>query len=274
MCSDLAASGFRMRTGPRPARDVRLISLCPSTTETLIAIGADSALVGVTQYCTRPARVTSRLPKAGGTKNPSLEKIRALSPDLVFMNSEENRAADIEEISREFSVDVTCPRSVEEIPGLLRHFGNLTGCQRAAGDFACEVEERVFLARSQSWPPFRFCYAVWKEPLMLAGPRTYISSLLSLVGGENVLPDTATADYPHLEPGELGALHPEVAVLPDEPYRFQEGDKRLFLESVPGVEVFLVSGADFCWHGVRTIEGIDVSLRLARDLLTRRPKRG
>src|SRR5674476_98509 len=90
-------------------------------------MGLADALRGVTRYCTHPKEALAGIPRVGGTKDPDLEAIRALRPDLVFCNSEENRGEDIELLGREFRVDVSHPRTVAEIPALLRHFGRLTG---------------------------------------------------------------------------------------------------------------------------------------------------
>ena len=113
---------------------MRIVSLCPSITESLVAIGLRDALRGVTRYCIHPKVTLAGIPRVGGTKNPDLEAIRALMPDLVFCNSEENRAEDIDLLKREFPVDVTHPRTVGEIPALVRHFGAMTGRVRAASE--------------------------------------------------------------------------------------------------------------------------------------------
>jgi len=77
-----------------PASPRRIVSLVPSLTETLVVLGVGDALVKVTRYCTEPAAGVATLPKVGGTKNPDLAAIRALAPDLVIMNAEENHRED------------------------------------------------------------------------------------------------------------------------------------------------------------------------------------
>ena len=87
------ASGVALAL-PHPPR--RIVSLIPSTTETLCALGLADALVGITAYCREPAAVTRTKTRVGGEKDPDLDKIKALAPDLVVANVEENVAAHVE----------------------------------------------------------------------------------------------------------------------------------------------------------------------------------
>ena len=78
----------------------RIVSLCPSITETLVDMGLSDRIVGVTRFCIHPAEVVADLPKVGGTKDPDVEAILAAKPDLVFMNAEENRKEDHDRLAR------------------------------------------------------------------------------------------------------------------------------------------------------------------------------
>ena len=122
---------------------MRVVTRCPSITETLVELRLGDALVGRTRYCIHPKDALAGIPRVGGTKNPDLTAIRALKPDLVFCNSEENRKEDIALLKKEFAVDVTHPRTVEEIPALLRHFGKLTGREGDSEKISMKVEEKV-----------------------------------------------------------------------------------------------------------------------------------
>ena len=95
----------------------RIVSLCPSITETLVAIGGYSRLVGVTRSCVRPKGMLWKVPRIGGTKNPDLPRILDLRPDLVFANEEENRIEDVRALEAEgIAVDVTFPKRVADVP--------------------------------------------------------------------------------------------------------------------------------------------------------------
>jgi len=226
-------------------------------------MGLADALRGVTRYCIHPKEALAGIPRVGGTKNPDLEAIRAAKPDLVFCNGEENRAEDIDLLKREFPVDVTHPRTVAEIPALLRHFGRLTGREEESEKISLKVEEA--LGRVESRLDFRYVYLIWKDPWMTVGPRTYIADLLRRVGGSLSFQEKtfSESDYPTFSESEIIASSPDVLILPDEPYRFRERDAAFWRERLPGSRVVLVSGDDFCWHGVRTLRGLEAAAALA-----------
>jgi iron complex transport system substrate-binding protein len=242
---------------------VRVVSLCPSITETLVALRLADALVGITRYCIHPKEALAGIPRVGGTKNPDLAAIRGLKPDIVFCNSEENRGEDIETLGREFAVDVSHPRTVAEIPALLGHFGRLTGSEEKAREISLKVEEA--LKRIEHRSGFRYVYLIWKDPWMTVGPRTYIADLLRRVGGSFSFKEEtfSESDYPTLSESEIVASSPDVLILPDEPYRFRERDAAFWRERLPASRVVLVSGDDFCWHGVRTLRGLEAAAALA-----------
>jgi iron complex transport system substrate-binding protein len=244
---------------------VRIVSLCPSITESLVAMHLDDSLVGVTRYCIHPRAALAGVPRMGGTKNPDLSALRTARPDLVFCNGEENRSDDIEALKREFAVDVSHPRTVAEIPSLLRHFGRLTGREREAEEIASKVEngrKRVVGAARSS---FRYVYLIWNDPWMTVGPRTYICDLLRTVGGSNCFEgeEGTGTDYPAVSEAEIVAAAPGLLILPDEPYRFLERDAAFWREKLPATtSVVLVPGDDFCWHGVRTLRGLEAASAL------------
>ncbi len=102
----------------------RVVSLCPSITETVVAIGGLKRLVAATRYCVRPKGMLWGLPRIGGTKNPDIARILALKPDLVFANEEENRLEDVRALEEAgVEVDVTFPRTVSEVPDAIRRWG-------------------------------------------------------------------------------------------------------------------------------------------------------
>jgi iron complex transport system substrate-binding protein len=251
---------------------VRIVSLCPSITESLVAMGLGAELVGVTRYCIHPKEELAGIPRVGGTKNPDMAAVRALQPDLVFCNGEENRGQDIDLLKKEFPVDMTHPRTVAEIPALLRHFGGLTGREEESEKISLKVEEAMERVETRmrggvasAAPRFRYVYLIWKDPWMTVGPRTYICDLLRIVGGSNCLEgeEGPGNDYPTFTESDLLAASPDVLILPDEPYRFHEEHARFFRQRLPASRVALVSGDDFCWHGVRTLRGLEAAAALA-----------
>src|SRR5919108_5958972 len=156
------ATGIALSTGV-PRR--RIVSLIPSTTETLCALGLADALVGVTTYCREPLAVTRTKTRISGEKDPDLDRIRALAPDLVVANIEENLAADVETLRGwDIPVWVTYPRTVEGALAMIRELGEVTGARAAAASLLAALEPLVadLGAATRNRPPVPVFYAIWR----------------------------------------------------------------------------------------------------------------
>ncbi len=236
-----------------------MVSLCPSITETIVAIGGLKALVGVTRYCTRPSGMLWGLPRIGGTKSPDVARILDLKPELVFANAEENRREDVEALREAgIEVDVTLPKTVAEVPRAIRQWGQRLGTEDQAGALAARIEAEIEALEAD--PPmsrFRYAYWIWKDPWMTISDDTYVADLLRLVGGENVYGGEAVR-YPTTHPSEALAREPRVHIFPSEPYPFAEDKHGALVERLFGSHTrrVFVEGDDYCWHGVRTLEGL------------------
>jgi ABC-type Fe3+-hydroxamate transport system substrate-binding protein len=236
-----------------------VVSLCPSITETIVAIGGRQSLVGVTRYCTRPSGMLWGLPRVGGTKSPEISRILDLAPDLVFANAEENRREDVDALRRAgIAVDVTLPKTVAEVPAAIRNWGRCLGTESEAEALAERIES-AWHALEKRRPPtrFRYAYWIWKDPWMTISDDTYVADLLRLVGGENVY-GREKIRYPTTHPPEALAREPEVHLFASEPYPFSEEKHGALVEKLFGTHTrrLFVEGDDFCWHGVRTLEGL------------------
>ncbi|MDQ5858725.1 MAG: helical backbone metal receptor [Acidobacteriota bacterium] len=243
----------------------RVVSLCPSITETLVAIGGLRLLVAATRFCVRPEGLLWGLPRIGGTKNPDIGRILDLAPDLVFANEEENRIEDVEALrAAGIDVDVSFPRRVDEVPGAIRGWGKRLGEEGEAAALAGRIE--VALAALTTEPvagSFRYAYWIWRNPWMTVSGDTYVSDLLALAGGVNVYSGEADR-YPVSTPEEALARGAKVHLFPTEPFPFREEKHGKEVESLFGTSSrrLFVAGDDLCWHGVRTLDG----LRAARKL--------
>ena len=240
MLHDVLGTSFEFREKPR-----RVVSLVPSLTETLFAIGAGADVVGITDYCIFPEGLA--LPRVGGTKNPRIDAVRELHPDLVHMNLEENIERHARAI-REFApVFVTEPKRVADVITLFRTLGEIHDQRDNAEALANELTVEM-----QRTPPRTFTFAcpIWKSPWMWCGGDTYVSDLVATAGGRNVLGDFTR--YPALALEDVLALKPDVIFLPDEPYAFTAEDAAALNTHVIGP----FPGHLFTWHGVRTIEGL------------------
>ena len=231
-----------------PAR--RVVSLVPSLTESVAATRPE-ALAGATDWCTHPADLD--VPRVRGTKNPDLAAIRALRPDLVLANQEENRRLDVERLrAAGVPVWVTVIQTVDQaLASLGRMFGAALGWPvpdwlAAAGQV---WREPAPAARVRAVIP------VWRDPWMVVGSATFTGDLASRLGLDNVYGDDP-GRYPHVGLDDVAARDPGLIVLPDEPYAFSATDGP---EMFPGRRVALVEGRALTWYGP--------SLVTARDTL-------
>jgi ABC-type Fe3+-hydroxamate transport system substrate-binding protein len=257
----------RVVTLPRPAR--RIVSLVPSLTETLFALGCGEAVVGVTRYCTEPKTEVARLQIVGGTKNPDLARIEALQPDLVLVNAEENRREDFECLIAALCVFVTFTRRVADVPSLVRRLGALGGVAAAAERMAAEIESAVGMMVSDTVSRPRVFCPIWKNPWMSFNRDTYDDDMLKVAGGANVC-GARMERYPTVTLEEIAAAQPEVVLLPDEPYVFRPKDLPAFepLRATPAFQtnrVHFIDGKALSWYGARTAAG----LRYLREALTK-----
>jgi iron complex transport system substrate-binding protein len=244
---------------------VRVVSLCPSITETIVAIGGLKALAGVTRYCTRPSGMLWGLPRVGGTKSPDIARILDLKPDLVFANAEENRKEDVEALRAEgIEVDVTLPKTVAEVPEAIRQWGRRLGTMDQAEPLATRMAQEIgALCADSPRGSFRYAYWIWKDPWMTISDDTYVADLIRLGGGENVY-GKETVRYPTTSPSEALARGPRVQIFPSEPYPFAEEKHGALAEKLFGSASrrLFVDGDNYCWHGVRTLEGLKAVARL------------
>ena len=247
-----------------PDRVERVVSLVPSLTEWLVAAGVGERLVGVTDWCSEPAAALAGLARVRGTKNPDLEAVRRLEPDLVVANAEENRKLDVQRLEAGgLAVFVTMPTTVagavSELRDLAAAVGDLPGAAALDAELVAAVGDAY---RRRPARRVRYACAVWRDPWMWVGRRTYAADLLGLAGGEPVLDDPATR-YPKLDPEALAALRPQLVLLPSEPYEFTEADADELAAGFAGSRVELVDGRALTWYGPR----IPAALAAYRELL-------
>ena len=222
---------------------MRVVSLVPSATETLIAMRV--VPIACTRFCEQPDLAT-----VGGTKDPDVAAIVALGPDLVVVNDEENRVADATAlVEAGIAVHSMSPRSVEDVGPEVRALAERVGVEVPA-DFEPDAWHAWLTAMlTPRW--YEAFVAVWRRPWMSLAADTYGSSLLDLLGVGNVFADS-DARYPEVTLDDVATAAPNLIVLPSEPYPFAERHLEEIAQGVPGVPTVLVDGRDLFWWGVRT----------------------
>jgi len=265
----------------------RIVSLVPSDSYNLARLGAAPRLVGRTRYCVEPASDLDGIEVIGGTKDPDVDRIIELAPDVVIANREENTERDIDRLEAEgIRVHVSFPCRVAAGIAHLARLAIMLGrtspsAKGVVGEaYRCHAEAE---ARRRVRPPVRVFVPIWMDPLMTIHGDTFISDYLDLVGAVNVFADRERryplaadlGDAPPLSAGRLGGRDvryprvtldevvqrkPDVVLLPDEPHDFTEADADVFraLET-PAANcgrVRFVCGRDLMWPGARSVEGL------------------
>jgi ABC-type Fe3+-hydroxamate transport system substrate-binding protein len=244
----------------------RVVSLVPSDTYSVIALGAGERLVGRTSWCEHGEGV----PTVGGTKDVDVDAVIALEPDLVIANQEENTRAVLEALAGRVPVLVSLPRTVEQG---IAHLARLAR--------VLEVGAKDLLRRGYALPPARgpsqrAFVPIWMDPLMTLNDDTFGSDVLARAGVANAFGDrlrlyplaadlgkTAPRDatgrdvrYPRVTLDEVTTRGADLVVLPDEPHAFSAADEAQLAAALPSARVVRVSGKDLFWYGAWTIDAL------------------
>ncbi|WP_327405313.1 helical backbone metal receptor [Streptomyces sp. NBC_01288] len=220
---------------------MRVVSLVPSLTEA-IAVSLPGVLVGATDWCSHPADLD--VTRVGGTKNPKLDPILALAPDLVIANEEENRESDLTAL-REAGVEVLVTE-VRDVPQAFRELARvLDACGAPTRPRWLDDAERAWAELPAPARRSTAVVPIWRRPWMVLGRDTFAGDVLSRLGVDHVYA-THAERYPRATVDELRAAAPDLVVLPDEPYRFTADDGP---EAFAGLPCALVSGRHLTWYG-------------------------
>lgn len=227
----------------------RIVSLVPSQTELLFDLGIGERVAGVTKFCVHPAEARADRTRVGGTKSPDIARIRALAPDFVLANREENRAEDIAAI-REFApVYVTDVNTLPQALSMVRAVGFAVGAEARAAHIAADTE-RAF-ADLPRLDGLRCAYLIWRAPWMAAGGGTFIGDLLRRLGLANVFGERSR--YPEVTAADLATAAPAVILLSSEPYPFKPAHAAELAAVLPQARIVPVDGEMFCWPGSRLL---------------------
>jgi len=268
----------------------RVISLVPSITESLFALGLGDSVVGITEYCIHPAESLVGIPRLSGPKNPDLNEIIALKPDLVIANQEENTPQALQKLAGEgLPVWISFPRSVQEAMDVLWTIVAIFQSRLAAMRLSTLQRGVDWAAASASdIPTWSYFCPIWQSDSggnetgtpdwwMTFNQDTYMADLLRLFGGKNIFaererrypleadlgkvpaedPHERDTRYPRVTAEEIRRAAPDVILLPDEPYKYKATDLHSFQHCFPAApatthnRIFIIDGSLLTWHGTR-----------------------
>ncbi len=222
----------------------RIISLVPSQTEFLLDIGA--SVIGRTKFCIHPNDKISNIPVIGGTKNFRFDAIRALQPDLIIGNKEENYQEGIKELETEFPVWMSDIYTLEDSFSMMTTIGGFCNLMNRADQIiqTCKKAIRTVEGTKSG----KAVYLIWKNPWMAAGANTFIDHMLAHLGFENLV---KSERYPELTEAQITSLNPDKVLLSSEPYPFKEKHLKELKNIWPEASLELVDGELYSWYGSR-----------------------
>lgn len=249
---------------------MRVVSLVPSLTLTLFDFGLTSEhIVGRTPWCIHPKGEVDEVPVVGGTKTPTLSKIKAACPDLVVMDRDENPKAVYEWcLEQGFSTFVCNVRHPSDVPGMLRELGVAVGCEEAAEAFAVVIEDelaQVPVQGSRTALPL-----IWHDPLMAANGTTYAGNMLTCLGFKVPNIESEGTGYPVVTPDSIVENGVTDLFLSSEPHEFTTAEGQALHAALAQCTdqppaVHFIDGEDLTWMGSRTATALQ-RLRTVLDV--------
>jgi iron complex transport system substrate-binding protein len=255
------------------AKPERIVSLLPSNTEILFAVGAGDQVVGVTSYCDYPEQAATREQVGGITnKSISVETIVVLEPDLVLASGSQDEVIPVLEEAG-LTVVALDPATFDDIFANIEMVGQVTGHADQAAALTTDLRSRVEAVRAKvntipaDSRPTVF-YEVWDDPLMTAGPNTFIGQLIELAGGKSIF-DDVNEDWPEVSAEVILERDPEVILGPD-----SHGDKLIVekirerngwanISAVQNEQIYILDGNAISRPSPRIVDMLE---EVARDL--------
>lgn len=234
----------------------RIVSLVPSQTELLYDLGLEDSILGITKFCVHPYHLKATKTVVGGTKTIKWDAIKALQPDIIICNKEENTKEIVEELSQICSVWVTDILTIEDNIKMIHDFGLLfnkrTDAQKwidktnfALQDFKQFINEK---------PVKKAAYFIWANPYMVAGNTTFINHLLELNHFANIYKNKESR-YPEVELRKIRLEgDPDYVFLSSEPFPFKDEHAFEIGRATHHAKTVFVDGEMFSWYGSRLVK--------------------
>lgn len=229
----------------------RIVSLVPSQTELLVDLGLIDQIVGVTKFCIHPSSLRKTKSVVGGTKQISFEKIKALQPDIILCNKEENTKEMMDKLKSIAPIHISDIYTVEDCLELIKTYGQIFNKSNEASRLmnAIKTEKEAFHSQLPTSNKMKVAYFIWKNPFMVAASNTFIHSMLNEAHLINVFEDEER--YPEIQLDHPKIKEADCIFLSSEPYPFKEKDIEEFKKQFPSKKVMIVDGEMFSWYGSR-----------------------
>lgn len=245
----------------------RIISLVPSQTELLCDLALENELVGITKFCVHPYHLKATKTIVGGTKKVDFAKIKALQPDFILCNKEENSYAflpELEKIAPTYFSDIN---SIQDSINLITDLGIILNRRTESSNLIAKIDFKLndFKNFIKDKPSRKVAYFIWTNPWMVAGNDTYINEMLKLNKFENIYENMSR--YPKIEINRIRHEgDPEVIILSSEPFPFKdEHAMEIGTYTNRAITVF-ADGELFSWPGSRVLLSFDYFKKLHQKL--------
>ncbi|MBN8567334.1 MAG: ABC transporter substrate-binding protein [Flavobacteriales bacterium] len=245
----------------------RIISLVPSQTELLYDLGLEEEIVGITKFCVHPKHLKATKQIVGGTKQVKFDKIKALQPDIIIANKEENTKEIVEELSKICPVWVTNIVTIDDNLQMIADFGKLFNKRTEAQKWKDKISFAYhdFQQFIKDKPFQKVAYFIWANPYMVAGKNTFINEILTLNRFQNIYEEKGR--YPEIELEKIRQEgDPEIVFLSSEPFPFKDEHAFEIGRNTHHAKTIFVDGEMFSWYGSRLLKAFDYFKQLHQKL--------
>lgn len=260
---DMLGREVRLAGPPR-----RIVSLVPSATELIYALGGEDRLVGRTDFCDYPPAAKEK-PSVGGMISPSLETIATLKPDLVIATTSGNRLETFSRLEQlGIAVYAVHAHRIAEMLDVTRRLAELTGRQAALARLIAGLERRLFAVANavRPYPRPRVLYVLWPEPLLVPASGALLTELITLAGGDSITANER-GDYPRFSIEAAVVRAPEVILLASHgssgapPIAKDKWERLASLPAVRNKRVHAIDGNLAHRYGPRVVDGVETLAR-------------
>lgn len=253
---------FQIKNTPK-----RIVSLVPSQTELLFDLGLEKEIVGITKFCIHPFHAKQTKTIVGGTKTIKIDKIKALNPDIILCNKEENTKEIVKACQQICPTHVSDLFTLEDAKDLIAEYGSIFNRRTEASSIINKLDYKLndFLSYIKNKPLLKVAYFIWRNPWIVAANNTFIDYMLKLNRFENIYANKER--YPEVELKKIRLEgDPDIVMLSSEPYPFKEEHAFEIGRCTHHAKTVFVDGELFSWYGSRLLKSFDYFKKLRNRL--------